>query len=460
MSVLRRVVGLVGVVVVGVAIQAGSAAGGPGDTTWVNTFSNDLYNWATPHEQTFTFPAERNWRKVLLRYHIGCPPTPDDCDPWDRIGYLRVMREVAGGAPVADEQLVIEPVEIARIITPYDITGPNRPGTCDWFLDVSDYQSLLHGEVTLNNYIESWIGGTRGWLVTIDFAFIEGEPELIPYKVTNLWNQYYAVYGDPTRPIEDVLAPVDVAIDAEAISAKVKVTTTGHGQGNSQNCAEFCNKQHTVTANATNFTHNLWRNNCAQNPCGPQGGTWTNSRAGWCPGDKVDPWEVDVTGLIVAGATSTFDYSVQAYTNFCCPCNPGCISGATCANCNYDSNGHTEPIYAVASQLIQYKTNLASDVATLATPTRAVLEQNVPNPVQGSTEIRYQIESPGRVRLDLYDASGRVVRVLAREHQTAGSYTVRWDGRDASGDRVPAGVYFYSLASGAGASTKKMLLLE
>ncbi len=458
MGTIRRAaiwLGGAAVVLTGLLGGAGPAKAEPGDTTWVNTFSNDFYNWATPHEQTFSFPAERNWRKILLYYRIGCPPSPDDCDPWDRIGYLRVMREVEQGT-----MLAIEPVEIARVITPYDITGGARPGTCTWTLDVSDYASLLRGDVTLNNYIESWIGGTRGWLVTIDFAFIEGEPELIPFKVTNLWNHYYAVYGDPTRPIEDLLAPVQVGIAPEVVAAKVKVTTTGHGQGNTGNCAEFCSKQHTVNANGTDFAHTLWRANCASNSCGPQGGTWTLPRAGWCPGDKVDPWEVDVTAQVVAGGTSTFDYSVQAYTNFCCPCNPSCISGATCANCQYDSNGHTEPIYAVASQLIEYRTNPVSGVPGPETRARAWLEQNAPNPLRGTTEIAYVVDRPGRISLSLFAASGRVIRVLVREHAAAGRYAVTWDGRDAGGERLPSGVYFYALDGVGEAGARKMLLLE
>lgn len=431
------------------------AAATPGDTTWVSTFHNDFYNWATPHEQSFGFPGARNWRKILLRYRIGCPPTPDDCDPWDRIGYLRVLREVNRGASLA-----IEPVEIARVITPYDITGGSRPGTCTWLLDVSDYASLLHDQVLLSNYIESWIGGTRGWLVSIDFAFVEGEPALVPYRVTNLWNNYYAVYGDPSRPIEDVLAPVGVMIDPEAVGAKVRVTTTGHGQGNSGNCAEFCSKQHTINANGADFSHTLWRSNCAQNSCSPQGGTWTLPRAGWCPGDKVDPWEVDVTGQIVAGSSATFDYSVQAYTNFCCPCNPNCISGSTCTNCQYDNNGHTEPIYAIASQLIEYRVNPASTVSAFARPARAFLEQNLPNPVLESTEIRYRVESPGRVGINLFDASGRLVRSFSREHEMAGSYSVVWDGRDEGGARMASGVYFYGLDREPEAAARKVLLLE
>lgn len=421
------------------------AQAAPGDTTWVQTFQNEFHNWADHHQHTFAFPAEQHWRKVLLRYRIGCPGAPGDCDPWDRIGYLQLQRDA-------------EMVEIARVITPYDITGGNRPGSCTWTLDVSDYQSLLHGQVTLDNYIESWIGGNRGWLVTVDFAFIEGEPAQLPYQVINLWNNYYAVYGDPTRPIEDVLSPRSVPIDAEAIAAKVKVTTTGHGQGNTGNCAEFCSKTHSVVANAVNHSHTLWRANCSSNTCSPQGGTWTLPRAGWCPGDKVDPWDVDVTADIVAGQTATLDYDVTPYTNFCCPCNPSCISGQTCSNCQYDSNGHTEPIYAVASQLILYRTNPAASVAD--GPARVLLGGNAPNPFHPQTEISYSLASAGTVRLSIFDAGGRKVRTMTREHAQGGEFRISWDGRDDQGLALPSGVYFYSADGTELGAARKMLLVE
>jgi len=161
--------------------HASAACAAPGDTTTVRTFDQDFYNWATPHYQTFTLPDDpENWNKVVILYTIGCPGTPNDCDPWDRLGHLRVVRDTGE-------------TEIARIITPYDITGGRGPGTCTWEINVTQYKSILHGEVTLRNYIESWIGGNNGWLVTIDFLFIEGTLDPEPYLVIDLWGADHLV---------------------------------------------------------------------------------------------------------------------------------------------------------------------------------------------------------------------------------------------------------------------------
>jgi hypothetical protein len=52
------------------------------------------------------------------------------------------------------------------------------------------------------------------------------------------------------------------------------------------------------------------------------------------------------------------------------------------------------------------------------------------------------------------------VRVLVRASQAAGSYQVRWDGRDDTADRVPAGVYFCRLQVGSQTDVRKMLIVE
>jgi hypothetical protein len=128
-------------------------------SVWVTTFDHDFYNWATPHDQTFAFPPlAEEYTQVLLHHAIECPTAPADCDPWDRLGWLRILHE--------EPDLSVTQYEIARIITPYDITGGSRPGTCTWVLDVTDYRFLLHDQVTLRNYSESWIGDNRGWIVS------------------------------------------------------------------------------------------------------------------------------------------------------------------------------------------------------------------------------------------------------------------------------------------------------
>ncbi len=72
-----------------------------------------------------------------------------------------------------------------------------------------------------------------------------------------------------------------------------------------------------------------------------------------------------------------------------------------------------------------------------------------PNPLSGGGTFHYSLPGGrGTVLLSIFDVSGRLVRVLAREQGGVGEHTVRWDGRDASGRQVGSGIYFARLEYG------------
>ena len=88
---------------------------------------------------------------------------------------------------------------------------------------------------------------------------------------------------------------------------------------------------------------------------------------------------------------------------------------------------------------------------------------NYPNPFNPETWIPYQLSEPAEVTLTIYDIQGRVVRDLQLGHQRAGMYHSRsraahWDGRNAVGEPVASGLYFYTLKAGDFAATRKMLI--
>ena len=73
------------------------------------------------------------------------------------------------------------------------------------------------------------------------------------------------------------------------------------------------------------------------------------------------------------------------------------------------------------------------------------LADNYPNPFNPSTTIGYALPAESEVRLEVFNTAGQRVRVLLATHQPAGHYTVEWDTRDAQGQAVASGVYFYRL---------------
>jgi len=70
----------------------------------------------------------------------------------------------------------------------------------------------------------------------------------------------------------------------------------------------------------------------------------------------------------------------------------------------------------------------------------------------------FGLSTPGHVSLRIYDAAGRLVRVLVHDQRRAGRYEKAWDGRNSSGHAVASGVYFYRLTAGTFTETKKMAL--
>ena len=98
-----------------------------------------------------------------------------------------------------------------------------------------------------------------------------------------------------------------------------------------------------------------------------------------------------------------------------------------------------------------------------AVPAATLLLANYPNPFNPETWIPYQLTEPAEVHLTVYDIEGRVVRALALGHQRAGIYRRKhraayWDGKNAFGEPVASGVYFYTLTAGDFAATRKMLI--
>jgi hypothetical protein len=88
------------------------------------------------------------------------------------------------------------------------------------------------------------------------------------------------------------------------------------------------------------------------------------------------------------------------------------------------------------------------------------LSQNVPNPFNPSTTIRYYLPERCRVKIAVYDVSGRTIASLADRDQPAGHYSLEWNGRDNLGKPVSSGIYFCRLQAGKEMRSRKMVLLR
>ena len=130
--------------------------------------------------------------------------------------------------------------------------------------------------------------------------------------------------------------------------------------------------------------------------------------------------------------------------------------GTPCDNCPDDYNPNQE-------DLDQDGQGDACDPTDAGHSTPAVfrLHPNVPNPFNPATTIRYDLPAASQVSLRIYDAAGRLVRVLEdAAERSAGTHRVVWRGRDAAGAPVAAGVYFYSFRSREFNDTGAMVLVR
>ncbi len=85
---------------------------------------------------------------------------------------------------------------------------------------------------------------------------------------------------------------------------------------------------------------------------------------------------------------------------------------------------------------------------------------NSPNPFNQSTNLRFSLQSPGFVNLDIFDLLGRKVRTLIAGYLRSGSGSAVWDGKDDSGEEVSSGIYFSRIRFRDSSQTSKLLLLK
>ncbi len=262
--------------------------------------------------------------RVELQLRLDCPN--QRCDYWDRKGAISLI----------DQQG--QEFEILRFVTPYRVGAT-------WSVDVSDLAPLFVGTQTMRIFIDTWVGPGHpqgdGWLVDARLRFTPSETQqLRPVAVLPIWQPQSLEYGNPEAP-----ARLDHSVDLELRGVrklKLRAFITGHGQGNSENCAEFCQKSQTFTLGDWTQTVDIWRDNCADTVTdGPQMGTWIYSRSGWCPGDYVRSLELNIPKTTIQDGTETLSWIPETYINE--------------KRGDYNNGGHTQPYYRVSASLILFE---------------------------------------------------------------------------------------------------------
>jgi flagellar hook assembly protein FlgD len=83
-----------------------------------------------------------------------------------------------------------------------------------------------------------------------------------------------------------------------------------------------------------------------------------------------------------------------------------------------------------------------------------------PNPSAAGTRLQLELPAPARVRFDVLDVAGRVVRSRDLGQLAAGSHPLEWDGLDARGSHVSAGLYWVRVRAGTSDALQRIVRLN
>ena len=86
--------------------------------------------------------------------------------------------------------------------------------------------------------------------------------------------------------------------------------------------------------------------------------------------------------------------------------------------------------------------------------------RNYPNPFNPETTISFALTSASHVNLSIYNVLGQEVMVLLDETIPAGTHQVNWNCKNANGESLSSGIYFYRIITNDDIVTRKMMMLK
>ena len=378
----------------------------------------------------FPFPTHVNaFNAINLHYLHNC--VNGHCNTYDHASHVRV-KNYRG-----------EWVELCRYVTPFGVE-------CIDDLDVTDFTSILQGLVEFEYYCENYATGD-GYNPTAVFEYTKGVPEYPYVDMQEIWYGNYS-FGDYEN-----LCPIpmrNVRFDPCVEKAKLQLTTSGHnwsdtgnGAYNTGNAAEFYEATHNIKLDgATTYTQHLWRT-CTPNPagCQPQNGTWTYSRAGWCPGSMAMVWDYSLDDYLDKGDVDLLYEFDPTYVDQCHPNYPDCVSGQnSCPDCNNSSN----PFLRVSAKVVTYShnTDILTEVPELPDVDAEPFQVSItPNPARGQMTITTDYDK-GSASVVIINSMGAKVKGFS----VKGSATI-----DVSD--LPSGMYFVHIIGGKVVTRKVMI---
>ena len=253
-----------------------------------------------------------NIEGIKMYIRLECPS--GGCDPWDRFANILVKNSNTN-----------QWYEMARHITPYGVG--NSQLTRGLEVDVTDFKSLLSGNVELKIYAETWVAS--GWVISLEFDYLAGNPDYKYYQITPVlqFNRnslsgvpYGGENGNTQLDKEKFDLTKTISFGSNIKSAHFRTIISGWGHAtpadsDGRACAEWCFRTHKIKINNVDkFSHYMGPIGCGNNPISNQGGNWAPDRAGWCPG-MVVPLRLDKFDTDLSNTDINFEYYFQPWTN-------------------------------------------------------------------------------------------------------------------------------------------------
>jgi len=288
-----------------------------GDAVVINVFNRTVMQGERGISATVDLPSIydlQRYEHVELDFSLSCPGSRDEtCAHWDHVIQLYVCCNAS--SELCD-------VELGRWITPF------RRRIGHWLTPVKPLIPLLQSadpdSTNKCNFTMKTVPWAMAWVPSLNIRLVNKIQVLKKYKTFHAMDKALVPFkllplfrgGTFDKDYNSKYSPVHFIPPGECEKVKLVATITGHGSDNN-NCAEFCvTSHHFVVNNKQNFIR-VFKNAGTALGCAdrvPEGvvpnehGTWLYGRDGWCDGQEVIPWVVDITGAVSKASNNTIDY--------------------------------------------------------------------------------------------------------------------------------------------------------
>ncbi|MCX8014770.1 MAG: T9SS type A sorting domain-containing protein, partial [candidate division WOR-3 bacterium] len=130
----------------------------------------------------------------------------------------------------------------------------------------------------------------------------------------------------------------------------------------------------------------------------------------------------------------------------------------------YNGSYHPAAAPLIAGRAIKFTTTTPYsgisnyDIANLKLNAKNLI--SYPNPFSNHTTISYHLSYPAKVKLQIFDITGKLIKTLTNQEQSNGAYKFRWNGIDNNGRYVAQGIYFVKLEVNNTTTIRKLTLIK